>query len=111
MNYLEICLEYLRSVECNFSPLGVLSRGTQAYPYIFVFCFANRRLLFIFLGVHVSVLAFFAQETFINIATEDVNIVRFTKRSFKSRQRYLFWIKVISLKRKKVPLLVRKRCS
>lgn len=70
MNYLGICSEYL-SVECNFSPLGVLSRATQAYLFIFVFCFANRRLLFIFLGVHVSVFAFFAQETFINIATED----------------------------------------
>ena len=64
MNYLGICLEYLRSVECNFSPLSVLSRGTQAYLSIFVFCFANRRLLFIFLGVHVSVFAFFAQGTF-----------------------------------------------
>lgn len=74
MNYLGICLEYLRSVECNFSPLGVLSRGTQAYLFIFVFCFANRRLLFIFLGVHVSVFAFFAQETFIKIATEDFQL-------------------------------------
>ena len=73
MNYLRICSEYL-SVECNFSPLGVLSRATQAYLFIFVFCFANRRLLFIFLGVHVSVFAFFAQETFINIATEDFQL-------------------------------------
>ena len=31
MNYLGICLEYLRSVECKLSPLGVLSGGTHAY--------------------------------------------------------------------------------
>ena len=31
MNYLGICLEYLRSVVCKFSPLGVLSGGTRDY--------------------------------------------------------------------------------
>ena len=30
-NYLGICLEYLRSVECKLSPLGVLSGGTHTY--------------------------------------------------------------------------------
>lgn len=31
MNYLGVCLEYLRSAECKLSPLGVLSGGTHAY--------------------------------------------------------------------------------
>ena len=31
MNYLGICLEYLRSAECKLSPLGVLCGGTHAY--------------------------------------------------------------------------------
>ena len=31
MNYLGILLEYLRSVECKFSPLGDLSGGTHTH--------------------------------------------------------------------------------
>ena len=31
MNYLGVCLEYLRSAESKLSPLGVLSGGTRAY--------------------------------------------------------------------------------
>ena len=36
MNYLGICLEYLRSAECKFSPLGVLS-GALTLPFLFSF--------------------------------------------------------------------------
>ena len=34
MNYLGILLEYLRSVECKFSPLGDLSGGTHTQQHM-----------------------------------------------------------------------------
>ena len=75
MNYLGICLEYLRSVECKKSPLGVLS-GALTLPFLFSFFVLLIRLFYIFLGVHVSVPGgadsrLLRREPILNFITED----------------------------------------